>query len=70
MKAKELKVKETDDYCMGGLLFAEGLSFFGEMLSEERKEFLLNNLVAGDKKEGVKHGSAMLLGLTHAFSNN
>ncbi len=51
-------------------MYAEGLSFFGNKLSEERKLKMLDQLGNKATQEGVAHGTAMLLGLSHAFSND
>jgi hypothetical protein len=67
---KELKVNEGSDYAQGGLLFAQGLSNFGKPLEDERKHTLIQNLKSGSLKEGVKHGSALLLGSAYALSND
>ena len=37
-------MKEADDHCKGGVLFAEGLSFFGVPLSEDRRASILDKI--------------------------
>ena len=71
MKLKELKFLDNDEFCKGGLLYAEGLSFFGKHLDDSRKNAILDNLKAGEEvKTPIKNGSLMLLGLAHCFSND
>jgi 26S proteasome regulatory subunit N2 len=67
-EAKELTLNEKSPYCTGGLLYATGLSNFGNTHKEDLRAANLKNIKA--KEEPIQHGAILALGLQNALSND
>lgn len=67
-ESKELTWKENSPFCAGGLLYATGLSNFGNTLNEDLRVANLKNMKSPE--EPIQHGAILALGLQNALSND